>query len=250
MNFVKEAVVFLDKLGMWDIVLPFIFVFTVVYAVLEKTKVLGKEEDGTPKHRFNAMASFVIGFFVLIAVDTLNIINRFSQWMVILILMGVCVAILFSFFGFKDIRKVKYGKFFMPIAFIIFGFVVLYAFGWLQLFDINTLRKYEGIIIGIIVFFIIMWIILREPKKTAPAVIGTAPAPPEEAVPKPGPKPAPEEGPSKEQQQKMLYNNILQRLNPELKERFRQEYESKPEEQKLPFLIDVGQQAGLLREQQ
>ena len=189
MTFVKDAVVFLDKLGMWDIVLPFIFVFTIVYAVLEKTKVLGQEDDGTPKHRFNALASFVIGFFVLIAVDTLNIINRFSQWMVLLILMGVSIAILFSFFGFKDIRKVKYGKLFMPIAFIIFGFVVLYAFGWLQFFDLNALRKYEGIIIGIIFFFIIMWIILREPKKAEKEKEKKAeekkPAPEKESAPKP-----------------------------------------------------------------
>lgn len=188
MNFVKEAVVFLDKVGMWDIVLPFIFVFTIVYATLEKTKVLGKEEDGTPKHRFNAMASFVIGFFVLITVDALNIISRFSQWMVILVLMGVCVAILFSFFGFKDIRKTAYGKFFMPIAFIIFGFFALYAFGWLQLFDLNALRKYEGIIIGIIVFFIILWIILREPKKEETEEEKKKPAPAPAKAPAQTPK--------------------------------------------------------------
>ncbi|MBW3002621.1 hypothetical protein KY338_05675 [Candidatus Woesearchaeota archaeon] len=163
MTVVKDVFVFLDNLGMWDVVIPFIFVFTVVYAVLEKTKVLGADEDGTPKHRFNAMAAFVIGFLTLIAAESLNIINRFSQWMVILILMAVLLLMLISFFGIKkDIRKTRYG---MLVIFIAFCIVALYALGWLDLLDLSALRRYEGIIIGILVFFVIMWVILREPKK-------------------------------------------------------------------------------------
>ena len=94
---VKDVVVFLDKIGMWDVVLPFVLVFTVVYAVLEKTKVLGTEA-GEPKHRFNAIAAFVVAFFTLVAVDVMNIVSRLAQYMVILLVAGVCTAIIVSFF--------------------------------------------------------------------------------------------------------------------------------------------------------
>lgn len=165
MTFVQEAVIFLDRIGMWDVVLPFILVFTVSYAVLEKTKVLGKEADGSAKHLFNAIVSFVIGFFALLAADVLNVVNLFSQWMVLLVLAAVCLAVIFSFFGFTDVRKTRYGKFFMPVAFFIFGILVLYVFGWLGFFDLGALRRYEGVIVGLVIFFVLMWYILRAPKK-------------------------------------------------------------------------------------
>ena len=48
----RTAIGFLDKLGVYDIILPFLLVFTLVFAILEKTKILGlektaQEEDKT-----------------------------------------------------------------------------------------------------------------------------------------------------------------------------------------------------------
>lgn len=195
MTFVQEAVIFLDRIGMWDVVLPFIFVFTVSYAVLEKTKVLGKKEDGSPKHRFNALVSFVIGFFALLAADVLNVVNVFSQWMVLLILAAVCLAVIFGFFGFTDVRKTRYGKFFMPVAFLVFGVLVLYVFGWLGFLDLSVLRRYEGVIVGIVIFFVLMWYILRAPKKLTEEEKEKAAEKKrtgEEKKPAPGPGPAEE----------------------------------------------------------
>ena len=37
------AIAFMDKLGVYDVVLPFLLVFTLIYAFLEKTKVFGVE---------------------------------------------------------------------------------------------------------------------------------------------------------------------------------------------------------------
>ena len=256
MNFVKDAVVFLDNVGVWDFIIPFIFVFAVSYATLEKTKVLGTEK-GEPRHRFNAIVSVVIGLFVVVAVDVLNVISRLSQYMVLLILAAVCLAVIFGFFGFTDVRSTRYGKYFLPIAFIVFGIVVLYAMGWMGYLDLSSLRRYEGLLIVIIVFFLIMWFILREGK---PAGGKASAKPAEEAPEKPAPKPsasgegpkskeAPEEESSEEQYQKMLQDNILRVLSkkPELEARFKKEYAGLSDEEKLPFLIDVAQQIGLLK---
>jgi len=248
MTVVQDAVVFLDKLGVWDVILPFIFVFTVSYATLEKTKVLGADK-GEPRHRFNAIVSFVIGLFVIVAVDVLNVVSRLSQYMVVLILVAVCLAVIFGFFGFTDVRKTRYGKYFLPIAFLVFGVVVLYALGLGGYLDISALRRYEGLLIVLIVFFLIMWFVLREGKAKTPASTPAKPA--EERPAPPGPKPTPgsEEGPSEEQQQKFLHDNILQALKqrPDLEKQFKEDYASRPDEEKLPFLIDVAQQIGLLK---
>lgn len=161
----KDIVVFLDKLGMWDVIVPFILVFTVVYAVLEKTKVLG-EEKGEPKHRFNAVAAFVIASFTIIAADVLNVVSRFSQYVVIFLVASLCLAILLAFFGFKDIQKHKIGKWVVfPVLFIILIIGILYAFGWLSVLDWSAVGKYSGVILAFAVFLFVIWVILRGEKK-------------------------------------------------------------------------------------
>ena len=40
----REIIEFMEKLGVYDIVLPFLLVFVVVFAILEKTKVFGTEK--------------------------------------------------------------------------------------------------------------------------------------------------------------------------------------------------------------
>ncbi|MBD3304147.1 hypothetical protein GF343_03310 [Candidatus Woesearchaeota archaeon] len=162
MALVQDVIAFLGRLGLWDVVLPFILVFTVTYAILERTKVLGADPDGTPKHRFNAMLAVVTGFIVLIAVDTLNVINVFSEMIVILILVAVCIAVIFGFFGFQEFHKKWY---FMAIAVLVFGTASLYVLGVFDYLDWNALRRYEGVIVGLIIFFLILWIILRKGKK-------------------------------------------------------------------------------------
>lgn len=254
MTVVQDAVVFLDKLGVWDIILPFIFVFTVSYATLEKTKVLGADK-GEPKHRFNAMVSAVIGLFVIVAVDVLNVVSRLSQYMVVLILIAVCLAVIFGFFGFTDVRKTRYGKYFLPIAFLVFGIVVLYALGLGGYLDISALRKYEGLLIVLIVFFLIMWFVLREGKAKAPAPTPAKPA--EEKPAPPGPAPAPEEGPGPEEgkmptpkefqkQMQQLHNENMARLKPEEKEDYVKKLQSAPPEGQPQIIIETAKQLGLI----
>ena len=40
----REVIEFFDSIGLFDVVLPFLLVFTIVFAILEKTKVLGTED--------------------------------------------------------------------------------------------------------------------------------------------------------------------------------------------------------------
>ncbi len=68
----EGALEFLESFGFFNVVIPFLLVFTLVFAILEKTKILGTEEDGkTPKKNLNAMISFV---FALLVVATKEVV--------------------------------------------------------------------------------------------------------------------------------------------------------------------------------
>ncbi len=77
--------------------LPFLLVFTIVYAILEKTRVFGVDElNGKkfPKKNLNAMAAFVMAFFVVASSQLVAVVTEVSANMVILLLVGIFFTIL------------------------------------------------------------------------------------------------------------------------------------------------------------
>ena len=92
---------FFQDLGVYDVILPFLLIFTIVFAILEKAKVFGTEEiEGTKytKKNLNAMASFVISFLVIASSQLVEIITTVSSQMVILLLLSVFFLILVGSF--------------------------------------------------------------------------------------------------------------------------------------------------------
>ena len=69
MSVFREALIFFDQVGLYDVVLPFLLVFTLVFGVLEKSKILGTEKGGDgemyTRKNLNAMVAFISGFFVV-----------------------------------------------------------------------------------------------------------------------------------------------------------------------------------------
>lgn len=88
---------FLDRIGIYDVILPFLLVFTAMFAILEKTKILGMEKiDGkeyTRKNQ-NAMLAFVISFLVVASSELVRTINEAMANFVILILLGISFMML------------------------------------------------------------------------------------------------------------------------------------------------------------
>ena len=46
-------------------VLPFLLVFTIVFAILEKTKIFGATKDGESKKNINAVVALVLGLLMI-----------------------------------------------------------------------------------------------------------------------------------------------------------------------------------------
>ena len=100
----RGTIEFFMRLGVYDVVLPFLLVFTIVFAILEKTKVLGTEEiDGKKytKKNLNAMTAFVISFMTVASSKLVEIITKVSSQIVILLLLSVFFLLLVGSF-FKE----------------------------------------------------------------------------------------------------------------------------------------------------
>jgi hypothetical protein len=75
----SSAVDFLKDFGLFDVVLPFLLIFAIVFALLEKTRVLGTEEvDGKalPRRSINTLVSFAMALLVVAADQVVSTINE------------------------------------------------------------------------------------------------------------------------------------------------------------------------------
>ncbi|MGV8150621.1 MAG: hypothetical protein ACP5NV_02735 [Candidatus Woesearchaeota archaeon] len=133
------------KLGIYDVVLPFLLVFTIVFALLEKTKALGlergKDDKEYTKKNLNAMVAFVMGFLVVASAQLVAVINKTMSQVFILLLLIVCFLMLAGAFH----KQTKDGFFlnskdhgfyytaFMAITFIVIIAIFLNSLGWLEL---------------------------------------------------------------------------------------------------------------------
>src|SRR3990167_2229467 len=97
----RQVLVFFDSIGLFDVVLPFILVFTIVFAILEKTKVLGTEDiEGRKytKKNLNAIASFVMAFLVVASSQLVEIITTVSSQAVVVLFLSVLFLLLVGSF--------------------------------------------------------------------------------------------------------------------------------------------------------
>lgn len=96
---------FFDKIGIYDVILPFLLVFTIVFAILEKTRVFGTEEvDGKKltKKNLDSMAAFVIAFLVVASSKLVAIVTKVSSQVVILLLLSIFFLLLVGSFYKED----------------------------------------------------------------------------------------------------------------------------------------------------
>ncbi|MEK6940113.1 MAG: hypothetical protein AABX31_05280 [Nanoarchaeota archaeon] len=171
----RGMIAFLNKLGVYDVILPFLLVFTIIFAILEKTKIFGTEKDGMTKKNINAMVAFVIGFLVIASTKLVGVINEVMANVVLLVILGVCFLLLVGvFFTGKEEFSLKempvYLQIFTAIMFLGIIVIFLNALGWLQtIFDLfeNINADWAATLIFIIIIIGFMVWITYTPKGEA-----------------------------------------------------------------------------------
>ena len=179
----RGIITFLDSIGIYDVVLPFLLIFVVVYAILEKTKVFGQEEIEGAKYtrkNVNAMVAFVSAFIVVASSRLVSLINEAIGNVVILLLVSISFLLLIGSFYWESEDVFLEGGWrylFMIVMFIGVVLIFLHAVPradgqpWLEWFwdEVNDnwgTNWISALIFFIIIIVIIMYVVKGEtPKK-------------------------------------------------------------------------------------
>ena len=179
----RNVLTFFESLGLFDVVLPFLLVFTIVFALLEKTKVLGTEEiEGKryTKKNLNAIAAFAISFLVVASSRIVEIITTVSANAVVLLFLSVLFLLLVGSF-FKEGEPVYleggWKLTFMILMFIGILFIFLGAVktkegrSWLDVLGDFSSSGGSNEVLGSVILLVIIVLFIafavREPKKEA-----------------------------------------------------------------------------------
>ncbi|MFC1768817.1 hypothetical protein ACFLZX_03565 [Nanoarchaeota archaeon] len=168
----RAAIEFLQTAGVYDVILPFILVFTIVFAILEKTKVFGMEKIGNVEYtrkNLNAMTAFVIALLVVGSAEIVEILNLISAQIVIFLFASVFFLLLVGSFAKEEkgvFLKGGWNTFFMWVMLIglalIFFNVLNEQYGLLDTDDLGDTSEIVGLgIMGIILIFFI-WFVIRD----------------------------------------------------------------------------------------
>ncbi|MFW5746068.1 MAG: hypothetical protein ACOCWQ_00780 [Nanoarchaeota archaeon] len=165
----RTALEFFAKLGVYDVLLPFILVFSIMFAILEKTKVLGIEkhgdQEGTRKN-MNSLVAFVIAFFVVASSRLVATINQALAHIVILLLLAVFFLVLIGVFHeegkpiFLEKGPWRTGG----MIFMLIGIILIFlnaiktktGVSWLEWAWDYMVQHWNGAVVGSIIFLIII----------------------------------------------------------------------------------------------
>lgn len=148
-----------------EVLLPFLLVFVLVFAVLQKTKVLGEN-----KNQIDALVALVVGL-ILIGVDSArNFIVNILPWLAVGLVVILIYLLLFGFVGSneKGIQLEKWMKPTFAILSVIFVvvLVLIYSGYWEKIFsDSLTSSSWLPNVIFLIIIGAAMAIALGGKKK-------------------------------------------------------------------------------------
>jgi len=173
MDFV-QVINTLEGFGLTDALLPFLLIFTLIFAILQKVKIFGAD-----KKNINVIISLIMGLLVVIphvtqsyppGQDVVEIMNNAIPNVSIVVVAILMVLILIGVLG----KRVELGDSSLSgwiafIAFLAVGFIFGRAAGWFTYMP-NWLRflddpETQALLVVLLVFGILIWLVTKEPKK-------------------------------------------------------------------------------------
>ena len=128
----QSAMIYLKNVGVIDVLLPFILIFTVVFAILQKIQIFGKDSK-----RYNVMISLVIGLVVVLPHvlspsenDAVSLMWKVFPNIAIFIIGILGVFLLIGLWGRKPGWSASAGGWLSLIAIIIIAAIFTHAAGW------------------------------------------------------------------------------------------------------------------------
>lgn len=159
----QDAITFLVAIGLLDVILPFFLVFTLVYAMLQRTRVLGSE-NGKPRSPLNAVLAFCLAFLAVASLQQVEFIKAFSAVIGVAVIVVLVLVMTMGLVGAKTGSKILTMS---GITVAIIGLVIMLGtLGWLPKdFSDLTSRQFGIPFLVILAFFLVGWYIVSSGEK-------------------------------------------------------------------------------------
>lgn len=164
----------LENYGISDVLLPFILIFTIVFAVMQKTGLLG---DG--RKNYNVIVALVMALGVVIphvlgkypsGSDVVDIMNKALPNVSIILVAILMVMIILGLFGTNiKLAGTTLGGWFMLVAIVAIFYIFGSAAGWFESGWIDRIipdTDTRNLVVIILVFGIIIAFITKDDKES------------------------------------------------------------------------------------
>jgi len=165
-----NAIEFFQDFGLFDIVLPFLLIFTLVFAILEKTKILGTEpgSDNAPRKNLNAMVGFSVALIVVASNKIVSALNEALPNVILLLVVFICFLLLVGTFfktsekglDFSDLKGWKgviFGVTVVSLILIFFSAIKTDSGeSWLEWVWNYVLENWGGTVFASIILFVVI----------------------------------------------------------------------------------------------
>jgi hypothetical protein len=168
----QQTIYGLEQYGLTDVLLPFLLIFAVVFAILQKVKIFGSD-----KKNINVILSLVIGLLVVIphvtnsypeGQDVVEIMNKAIPNVSIILVAIVMLLILVGVFGTEwNIAGTGFATWVAFLSFLVVAYIFGRAAGWFNywpnwlgwLDDPNT----QALVVILLVFGLLIRFVTKEP---------------------------------------------------------------------------------------
>ncbi len=166
MSYFSVALDNLNKIGLSDVILPFLLVFTVIYAILIKTKILGEYKKN---RNFAIAVAFVVALLVIIDGHVVSIINKAIPNVGVVVIAILMFLILIGLMG-GDVKWMgnSVSGWIALVSFVVIIYIFGAAAGWWGDTSSPWMRWMNdpttvATVIVLLVFGILIWFITSDP---------------------------------------------------------------------------------------
>ena len=165
----------LYNIGLYDVMLPFMLIFVLVFAILQKSNILS--DDAKEARKYNAVVALIMGLIFVIPhsiglypahANPVVIINTALPNVGVILVALMAFFLIIGLFGGSTNWTSKVGGWVALLSFIVVGYIFGRAAGWFHTIPSWLLwldnPDTQAILIVVAVFGIIVHFITKEPK--------------------------------------------------------------------------------------
>jgi hypothetical protein len=165
---VQDILYQLQNSGLYEIALPFLLIFTIVFAILEKTKIFGTTKDGESKSNINVVVAIILGLLIVNQFEIVDRLNLFLPKVSLFIVVAIMFLILLGVFGAKIDNG--FGGLLLGVAAVVSLIIIYWALtpytgldfygpSWLEYWVYDN----SGTLIFLVILGIIIWAVVKKP---------------------------------------------------------------------------------------